>query len=140
VTGESLKSYTPQAVRHLISNAGALNPRKRRSEMKNISSVLAIFFLFAIQGAFASGSMSPQELNTDRPGSDISNFDMEKADPRQCQAQCASNAACKAWTYVKPNTIQGPLPRCWLKNAIPQATQNTCCVSGIKGKIGHNID
>lgn len=72
------------------------------------------------------------EWNIDRPGSDFSNFNLPKANPKLCRDRCAGNPKCKAWTYVKPNTTQGPKPRCWLKLAVPAARKNTCCVSGVK--------
>lgn len=77
--------------------------------------------------------VNAMEWNTDRPGSDFSNFDLPAANPKLCQDACAANPKCKAWTYVKPNTVQGPRPRCWLKYAVPQARSNNCCVSGVKG-------
>jgi hypothetical protein len=72
------------------------------------------------------------EYNVDRMGQDYQNFDLPKADPRICQERCAADPKCKAWTYVKPNTVQGPRPRCWLKHSVPPARQSDCCVSGVK--------
>jgi hypothetical protein len=80
--------------------------------------------------------IGPQQANADRPGGDISNFDLLQPNPVMCQERCASNARCKAWTYVKPNTTQGAAPRCWLKNAIPLTQANTnYCVSGVKAAV-----
>jgi hypothetical protein len=59
------------------------------------------------------------EYNIDRMGQDYQNFDLPKADPRICQERCAADPRCRAWTYVRPNTIQGPRPRCWLKHSVP---------------------
>ncbi|MBW1744301.1 MAG: PAN domain-containing protein [Deltaproteobacteria bacterium] len=72
------------------------------------------------------------EYNVDRMGQDYQNFDLPKADPRICQEKCAADPKCKAWTYVKPNTIQGPRPRCWLKHSVPPPRESDCCVSGVK--------
>ena len=72
------------------------------------------------------------EWNIDRPGSDISNFNLPKANPKLCQNRCAKNSKCKAWTYVRPHTIQGSFPRCWLKSRVPAARKSSCCASGIK--------
>ncbi|MBW2260105.1 MAG: PAN domain-containing protein [Deltaproteobacteria bacterium] len=72
------------------------------------------------------------EYNVDRMGQDYKNFDLPKADPRICQEECAADPKCKAWTYVKPNTIQGPRPRCWLKHSVPASRKSDCCVSGVK--------
>ncbi len=72
------------------------------------------------------------EYDTDRPGMDYRNFDLPSNDPMLCQRACFQDPRCKAWTFVKPNTIQGPRPRCWLKYAVPPAHHATCCVSGVK--------
>ena len=76
--------------------------------------------------------MGPMEWDTDRMGLDYSNFDLPEANPALCRDACARDPKCKAWTYVKPNTIQGPKPRCWLKYAVPKPSHSTCCVSGVK--------
>jgi hypothetical protein len=72
------------------------------------------------------------EWNTDRSGSDFSNFNLMRADPKLCQHRCNNDSKCKAWTYVRPHTTQGKNPRCWLKHSVPVARKNACCVSGIK--------
>src|SRR5262245_27558470 len=69
------------------------------------------------------------EVDSNRFGSDYRGFDA--ANPQLCQAACANEAACKAWTWVKPG-IQGPGGKCWLKNQVPPPTANACCVSGMK--------
>ncbi|HEY5606789.1 MAG TPA: PAN domain-containing protein, partial [Alphaproteobacteria bacterium] len=69
--------------------------------------------------------------NQDRPGSDFNNIALAVADPALCQNACNGVAQCKAWTYVKPG-VQGPNARCYLKNAVPAAVVNNCCVSGVK--------
>ena len=81
----------------------------------------------------AQGNM---EVGIDRPGQDFQNFDLSSADPALCESACSLNQNCRAWTYVKPNTIQGPNPRCWLKTGIPNPVSNTCCISGVAVKGG----
>jgi len=76
--------------------------------------------------------LGPQQGGTDRPGMDIANFVPPAADPAMCETACAGNVACKAWTYVAPNTTQGPQPHCWIKSAVPLQQANSCCTSGIK--------
>jgi len=71
------------------------------------------------------------EYNVDRPGSDYRSFDLPTPSPEQCQAACMNEPACVAFTYVNAG-VQGPSPRCWLKNAVPQPVPQTCCVSGVK--------
>jgi hypothetical protein len=71
------------------------------------------------------------EANTDRPGLDYRSFDLPAANPALCEKTCAQEVQCKAWTYVKPG-VQGPKARCWVKNAVPAAKRDACCVSGVK--------
>ena len=79
--------------------------------------------------------MSHMELNTDRPGQDIQGFNLPQDIPELCQTKCREDPRCEAWTYVKPHTIQGPEPRCWLKHTIPSPNYNQpCCISGFKTK------
>ena len=76
--------------------------------------------------------LGPQQGGFDRTGSDITNFNLPEPNPAMCEERCLHDGACKAWTYVAPNTSQGPSPRCWLKNAVPLAQPNNCCTSGLK--------
>jgi hypothetical protein len=70
------------------------------------------------------------EMNIDRPGMNLENFNLPSPDPKLCQNACQQKTACKAWTYVKPG-IQGQSARCWLKSGVPAPLQNNCCVSGV---------
>ncbi len=82
------------------------------------------------------GTSSSAETGVDRPGQDYKNFELEPsiASFGPCKSACESDAACKAWTYVRPG-LQGPKARCWLKSGVPAPTPNGCCVSG--AKAGH---
>jgi beta-lactam-binding protein with PASTA domain len=71
------------------------------------------------------------EIDTDRMGSDYVVFDLASPDPAPCQSRCAGDPQCRAWTYVKPG-VQGAQARCYLKNPVPTASHNTCCISGVK--------
>lgn len=71
------------------------------------------------------------ENNTDRPGSDYDRFHINDQRPDRCQSECLlQRDRCKAWTYVRPG-IQHQQAVCYLKNAVPLARSNTCCVSGV---------
>jgi Ca-activated chloride channel homolog len=72
------------------------------------------------------------EQNTDRPGGDYKRVMLSRADAALCQQACGFDPYCKAWTYVKPNTGQGPKPICYLKKVVPPALPNSCCASGLK--------
>src|SRR4029079_694244 len=71
------------------------------------------------------------QANKDRPGSDYSSFALGVADPSLCYNSCQADANCQSWSFVKPG-FQGPSARCYLKNAIPFAVNNPCCVTGAK--------
>ncbi len=80
-----------------------------------------------------SADANGMEQDTDRPGGgDFRHVVPTVDNPAICQKACADDPQCKAWTYVKPNTIQGPKPNCWLKTMTPAAVSNACCVSGVK--------
>jgi hypothetical protein len=68
--------------------------------------------------------------NTERPGNDIRDFDLAGPNPATCQAECAGDGRCRAWTYVRPG-YQGPSARCYLKRSVPAPVSNACCISGV---------
>ena len=90
-----------------------------------------------VDGSTITTDANGMEQNSDRPGRDLRHFSPANDDPALCQKACQGDDKCKAWTYVKPNTIQGPKPNCWLKEAAPQPHHNTCCVSGVRLKSKH---
>lgn len=67
----------------------------------------------------------------DRPGGSYSSFDLSSPSPILCQQACAVDPKCQSFTYVKPD-VQGTNARCWLKNSVPSAKEDSCCVSGVK--------
>jgi len=74
------------------------------------------------------------EIDTDRMGMDYTSFNLPRANAHLCQKACMKDRRCKAWTYVKPYTIQGSNPRCWLKYGVPKPLKRSCCISGVKKK------
>jgi hypothetical protein len=78
--------------------------------------------------------ISTVEQSIDRPGSDYHHFDMSNPDVRiggtTCRNECIKDQRCRAWTYVRAG-IQGPMARCWMKQAAPSAARNQCCISGV---------
>ncbi len=83
------------------------------------------------------GINAPMEQNTDRPGGDFTNFDIQPTIgglgtlESICQNACVKAGSCRAWTLVKPG-IQGPTARCWLKSSVPGKQANSCCTSGVE--------
>ncbi|HKO09237.1 MAG TPA: TIR domain-containing protein [Alphaproteobacteria bacterium] len=89
------------------------------------------------QAAPAGGATPPGatrqatlEYGVNRRGSDMRSLELPGGTPEQCRNACLADMSCLAFTFVQPG-IQGPNARCWLKNAVPQATPSTCCVSGV---------
>ena len=68
----------------------------------------------------------------DRPGGDYSNFVVRSGDPADCGRRCDSEGRCQAWSFSYPTT-RGTPATCWLKSQVPNRTENTCCLSGVKG-------
>lgn len=86
------------------------------------------------QGAagMVSGVRRGLETNTDRPGRDYRGFYTTRLLPSTCQAACAREAECLAWTYVPPPA--GSFDAiCWLKSGIPSPAPSAGLISGIKG-------
>ena len=78
------------------------------------------------------------ELETDRAGMDFQKIELPQPKFSACQGACEGDRKCQAWTYVKPG-VQVSNARCYLKNAIPAARTNNCCISGVvdRGPIVH---
>jgi hypothetical protein len=98
--------------------------------MRNIFKILAM--TVGLLGVMHEASAAPVEPNIDRKGGDYTSVTLPSgASAGNCRALCAADGGkCKAWTYVKPGTGQGPNPRCWLKSVVPAALSSTCCTSG----------
>jgi PAN domain-containing protein len=101
--------------------------------MRGLVRCLAIVtFLVGISwGAAAQTTATTAEPGTNRVGGDYTSFDLPAPDPGMCQASCMKDGRCFAWTFVRPG-VQGPTPRCWLKNTVPPPRPGNCCVSGMK--------
>ncbi len=96
--------------------------------MKKAAVFSVVAVLAGMQVSYAAGDL---EWNTDRPGSDYTRFNLPVDNPQMCQVACGGDPRCQAFTYVRVG-VQGPRARCWLKTAVPGATSNSCCISGVK--------
>jgi len=85
--------------------------------------------------ATASAASDKPRFDTNFPGSDYRHFALDAGQWAQCQGTCKAETECLAWTFVQPG-VQGPRAQCWLKNKIPPAAANTCCISGIERAEG----
>jgi hypothetical protein len=70
------------------------------------------------------------EAATDRPGADYRDYEVKDADASKCALDCAGDAKCKAYTFVKP--ADGKPGRCRLKTRAAAKVASDCCVSGVK--------
>ena len=70
--------------------------------------------------AMPASPESGMEWDINRPGSDFSNFNLPAPNPELCRDRCAQDPKCKAWTYVKPNTVQGPNPSAGSNTPCPE--------------------
>ena len=69
------------------------------------------------------------EDRINRPGSDYKNFTIDRW--ATCEASCAQDDVCMSWTFVRAG-VQGPAPRCWLKNRVARPVADGNTVSGVK--------
>lgn len=65
-------------------------------------------------------------------GADYRDFEIGTSDPKLCRSACQRDDRCRAWTYVKSG-VQGELAHCWLKDGVPERSEDDNCVSGVKG-------
>ena len=97
--------------------------------MQKLFVVLSLLLLSSV--SIAQQATLSLEPDTDRPGNNYRNFDLEQPDMDFCLDACQKDPRCKAFTYVNPG-VQGPKARCWLKDAVPPAESSSCCISGVK--------
>ena len=83
----------------------------------------------------AASAAAAWKLNTNYPGGDYRTLNMATSDPTACKAACDQDAPCKAWTLVKLDR-PGGMGYCYLKNIVPPAVPEDCCISGLKGATG----
>jgi hypothetical protein len=89
--------------------------------------------------AYTPATSAALEVNVDRPGNDYRSFDLASGRPEECRDTCMVEPQCVAFTFVNPG-VQGPSARCWLKSAVPEPTQNNCCISGVKNAPAPTAD
>lgn len=89
--------------------------------------------------SYATPSATGLEWDTNRPGSDYKYFEFDEAAPfadRLCRNLCDDDPECLAWTFEFAARSPGypsyyyARGHCWLKNAVPDALYDECCVSG----------
>jgi hypothetical protein len=79
-----------------------------------------------------SGCKRGLEVNANRAGAEYRRFTQTADYAEVCQAACAADDACRAWTYI-PAGVEAADSLCSLKSGIPAARAMEGYVSGIKG-------
>lgn len=97
---------------------------------------IPVFFVFLLLTGTVAAQPAQWTFDVDRWGSDIRSIELPghvsatgDHNYLACQLACDRESACMAWTFVK--TQKGQSTRCWLKNRVPPATANECCISGV---------
>ncbi len=91
-----------------------------------------VFAFLAIWLIVAGAGIAQAQTGFDRPGGDYTNFQVRGGDPAACAARCERDGRCRAWSFSYPRT-SGASAICWLKSEVTTRTENTCCVSGVRG-------
>ena len=93
-----------------------------------------ILGLVALIGAvvLSAGAPAHAQSGFDRFGGDYSSFAVRSGDPAVCAARCEREGRCRAWSFSYPGTA-APGAMCWLKSQVTPRSEDTCCVSGVKG-------
>jgi hypothetical protein len=72
------------------------------------------------------------QIGFDRFGGDYASFQVRSGDPAACAARCEREPRCRAWSFSYPRTAASSA-MCWLKSEVTARSENSCCVSGVKG-------
>jgi hypothetical protein len=68
----------------------------------------------------------------DRPGGDYASARVRSGDPAVCATRCERDSRCRAWSFTYPRShIREAV--CYLKNVVPPAKPDDCCISGVRG-------
>jgi|SRR6185312_15489899 len=89
---------------------------------------------FLLIGALLALLAVPAQAQTgfERRGGDYQSFRVANGDPAICAARCERDARCRAWNFSYPRTVN-VAAICSLKSQVPPRTENSCCVSGVRG-------
>jgi PAN domain len=104
----------------------------RYSILSRAFCAMAFLLCCGLSYADEPAAMSDPDYGFDRFGGDYRNFPPRTSDPTLCEEACAYDTRCAAWSYVKPHSVKGPNPECWLKNVVADKREVSHVVSGVK--------
>ncbi len=96
---------------------------------------LVLLILIMAAGLALPATAGQRLTDTDLPGGDYREFSLISPLPDFCEKVCAKDTRCKAWTFAWPGK-RGKRAKCILKESVPAAKKDTCCISGIKDGAG----
>jgi hypothetical protein len=92
----------------------------------------ACLVLFAFSANATATRPALAQASSDRPGGDYQSSPVPSGDPADCALACERDRRCRAWSFNYPTDVTGSAV-CWLKNSVPPRTEDSCCVSGVRG-------
>jgi hypothetical protein len=92
----------------------------------------ACLVTLALLASVTATRLAQAQANFDRPGGDYLSSPVPSGDPADCALQCERDRRCRAWSFNYPTDIAGGAI-CWLKSNVPPRSQDTCCISGVRG-------
>jgi hypothetical protein len=72
-----------------------------------VKNMLALTILIAVASVLFIASNSYADVGVNRPGFDYTDFDLPDDNSARCEAACARDPRCQAWTFVRRH-VQGP--------------------------------
>ena len=87
--------------------------------------MLAALLVGGLVGLAAANPMAQSENFMDRPGGDYFSY-RASGGAGECSTSCATDARCRAYTFVISNSM------CFKKDRVPDALASNCCISGVK--------
>lgn len=113
----------------------AVSPLLEVTRMREALAILRWVLILGV-AVMACAMAQPQpaaaQAGFDRPGSDYRTFALKSGDPAECASTCESDRKCRSWSFSYPAGKPGGAA-CKLKNAVPNRTESTCCISGVRG-------
>jgi len=135
---QSVKRIIPGMVRPLDDTEAGTGPKD--SAGQHVSSVPAATGPDANPGTeqappgtsgVADSTEFTIEVNTNRSGGDYRRVPLDGFDVDMCQAICAGEETCQAFSLVR-STSGGHAAICYLKKELTPPSRDACCTSGIK--------
>jgi hypothetical protein len=111
---------------------GAHEIGRKQSHMWRSRLLWACVVVSAVAALATTARPAQAQANFDRPGGDYQHSPVPSGDPADCALVCERDRRCRAWSFNYPTDAAGGAV-CWLKSNVPQRTEDSCCISGVRG-------